>query len=57
MQYYGARLRAYDTDVIQLFKALADFTQPIELQKTLPMPSALFTALVMLPAAAKNQAI
>ena len=57
MQYFGARLRAYDTDVIQLFKALADFTQPIELQKTLPMPSALFTALVMLPAAAKNQAI
>ena len=35
MQYYGARLRAYDTDVIQLFKALADFTQPRELQKTL----------------------
>ena len=35
MQYFGARSRAYDTDVIQLFKALADFTQPIELQKTL----------------------
>jgi len=35
MQYFGAQSRAYDTDVIQLFKALADFTQPIELQKTL----------------------
>ena len=35
MQYFGARSRAYDTDVIQLFKALADFTQPIELHKTL----------------------
>ena len=38
MQYFGARSRAYDTDVIQLFKALADFTQPIELQKTLISP-------------------
>ena len=35
MQYFGVQSRAYDTDIIQLFEALADFTQPIELQKTL----------------------
>ena len=35
MQYFGEQLHAYDNDVIQLFEALADFTQPIELQKTL----------------------
>ena len=34
MQYFGAQLGAYDTDIIQLFEALADFTQPIELKKT-----------------------
>ena len=33
MQYFGAQLCTYDTDIIQLFEALADFTQPIELQK------------------------
>ena len=33
MQYFGAQSRAYDTDIIQLFEALADFTQPIELKK------------------------
>ena len=43
MQYFGARSRAYDTDVIQLFKALADFTQPIELQKTLVNMKHIFT--------------
>ena len=39
MQYFGAQLCTYDTDIIQLFEALADFTQPIELQKTLDSQS------------------
>ena len=55
MQYFGARSRAYDTDVIQLFKALADFTQPIELQKTLKAMASKFALVMALPVQDKYQ--
>ena len=35
MSTFGAQLRAYDNDVIQLFLPFADSTQPIKIQKTL----------------------
>ena len=39
MQYVGTWSCAYDNDIIQLFEALADFTQPKELLKNLGLPT------------------
>ena len=49
---FGAQLRAYDNDVIQLFLLFADSTQPIKIQTTLgivvPRPQVNFVANIWL---------